>query len=134
MEVLSAPTRYYTNLMRRSAVFQHSGMTGTPRASLIIAAPALTGNPVTLLLPPGVSKSFLLSVCHTSANMGGESHSLRTDHPGGALAITLSVTVLRLLGLHHTGRSGVTTTCCRRMTVWGKTARHQCSPARLSYS
>ena len=40
---------------------QHSGMTCTPRASLIIAAPALAGNPVTFLLPPGASKSVLLS-------------------------------------------------------------------------
>ncbi|KAI0286024.1 hypothetical protein BGY98DRAFT_253681 [Russula aff. rugulosa BPL654] len=52
--------------------------------------------------------------------MGGGSHSLRTDHPSGALAVLFSVTVLRLLGLHDTGRSGVTTTCRRRMTVWGR--------------
>ena len=52
--------------------------------------------------------------------MGGEGRSLRTDHPGGALANPLSVSVLRLLGVHDTGRSGVTTTCRRRMTVWGR--------------
>ena len=45
---------------------------------------------------------------------------MRTDHPSGALAVLFSVTVLRLLGLHDTGRSGVTTTCRRRMTVWGR--------------
>jgi hypothetical protein len=52
--------------------------------------------------------------------MGDGSRCLRTDHPGGALAILFSVTVLRLLGLRDTDRSGVKTTCRRRMTVWGR--------------
>jgi hypothetical protein len=52
--------------------------------------------------------------------MGAESRSLRTDHPGGALGILFRSRSLRLLGLHDTGRSGVTTTCRRRMTVWGR--------------
>jgi hypothetical protein len=34
------------------------------RQSRIITAPALAGNPVTLLLPPGVSESFLLLYVH----------------------------------------------------------------------
>jgi hypothetical protein len=64
MEELSAPTGYYkfyTNLMRGAVFRIYDILDGTSRASLIIAAPALAGNPVTLLLPSGVSKSFLLS-------------------------------------------------------------------------
>ena len=71
-----------------------------------------------IVLPLAVSKSVLLSQCHRPRMGGGlapaNGSSLRgAGHP-------LSVTDLRQLDCNGTGRSCVTTSCRRRLTVCGE--------------